>query len=191
MYSSASRSAKALRAPEGELKAPTPYFPRAWTSGWTSGPENSLYMADLGIKSPDRTRNLLTGSHGWQDHGAGRTTPHRQCGPSAQAVSSAHVETVHDAERSRSASTGSTRRRRRSHGLRPTARPATFGTGPHEGRDRSRTTRGAGRERAGNWQERWGGGMGQEDGAGSGAGARTGAVRRRGPFSSGSGAPAR
>ena len=90
--------AKAVRAPESELKVSAPYF-----HAWTSGPENSLYMADLRqYRPPDAgTSSSVAGN--------GRIRTQRATHP----VSFRPSRTT-------------------------TAPP--FGTGPHEGRDRCRTT---------------------------------------------------
>ena len=85
LYSSARRSAKAVRAPESELKASTPYFPRAWTSG----PENSLYMSDLRRKPRPGTGTSSAEAQlaGSQPSSAGERG--RPAGPSARALTAA------------------------------------------------------------------------------------------------------
>ncbi len=108
-YSRARRSAKAVRAPESELKASTPYFPRTWTSG----PENSLYTADLGV-SPARETGTSSGR--------ASTVSYTRC-PIVR------PRALPGLPRPRSASS------------RGTDTDASFGTGPREGRDRCRTTR--------------------------------------------------
>ncbi len=58
LYSSARRSAKAVRAPESELKVPPLTLPRVWTSG----PENSPYTADLRLRGGPETGTSSAGA---------------------------------------------------------------------------------------------------------------------------------